>query len=206
MYVLPTRDLQLAPVIGKLFGTVSNDNVLQAINTYSNNSQVIFEQDNPITRQFNNLVNFVKNSMATSMDFVDRAVNVLSGKNKIRAIEKEEHFNFIPECMYEPILMCEPVKQLFMEDRIYGFGYKALPDEDVWGRLINNGKVHITKETKPDEVKFEWKWKFTDPVHTIEDIEAVEKTRGFICSWYEKEMQKEDRIRDITDWPNHISE
>ncbi len=206
MQILPMRDLQLAPIVGKLFGTVSDENVLNAINNYSESSNVIFGQDNPITKQFNNLVNIVKNSLQTSMDFVDRAVNVITNKNTLKPITKEEHFNFIPESMHEAILMCEPIKQLFLEDRIYGFGYKALPDEDVWGRLINNGSVYIDKDTKPDDVKFQWEWKSTDPIHTIEDIDAVEKTRGFICEWYDNEIKKDDRIRDITDWPNYISE
>lgn len=107
--------------------------------------------------------------------------------------------NGIPATMHEAILTFPPMRKLFENGEIQGFGMKPeqLPCEDVWGRLIDNGQVDVNPEIKEGDVlHFEWEYHAGDPIHSVDDIRAVRQTREWIEEFLEKTKY------DITDYPN----
>lgn len=86
----------------------------------------------------------------------------------------------IPPSMRQAIMMDERFRALLADERIYGYGYteSMLPEEDYYGRMIDNGKA---KDLQPgDEAWLRWHFKSTDPHLTTEELWAIEDTRNWI--------------------------
>jgi hypothetical protein len=82
------------------------------------------------------------------------------------------------------ILMYEPVLQGVREGRLDGFGYdvSSLPDEDVFGRLIDNFTCEDVASSSDDEgyYKVSGTLYSDDPDLSDDDLFAIHKTRDYI--------------------------
>ena len=125
--------------------------------------------------------------------------NTMDGIRPILSVIDLE--NGIPTSMHEPILTYEPVRRLFEEGKISGFGIKLedLPEYDVWDKLIKNGHVEIHHEMKAgDLIKLEWNYDKDDPMPTCDELHAIRMTRDWIADF----LTQTDY--DITNYPEKI--
>lgn len=187
--------LNSVPGLGRLVGSIGSDNLLRSINDEMNAGGFFggasdFLADSrrqfveTFVQPFREIGNAVR-SLVGHMDYDDTIIPIVS----------EEQLPNIPLCMHFPILQYEPVRKLFEEGRIFGFGYDYVPEDDPYGRLINNGTVPDVLEAMDDEGEFELNYEFlsTDPDLSFDELESIEETR----LWLEKYMKESNK--DFTD-------
>lgn len=209
MYGVPRvhslQTIAMTPTLGALTGSCHSQSVIDTLNSrWGNTGGVIFGQPgDPYADRYNALVSQVASNLIAADTVVLETNRVILEKNDIVAITSEEELSNCPHVMKLPILLYPPVRQLFEEDRIDGYGYKKenLPDEDVYGRLINNGRVQLTglPEGVPVPEWFEWIWKSDDPELSEEDLERIEATRGWLDMWLLEQMGPKGMKKDPTE-------
>lgn len=213
MYIAPIQSIDLMPDLGSLQGSFSSQAVLDKINnTAGAIGGVFFGQiGNPIETGFSSLMNIimprinkVQQVLTTTNQQLFKNVPV---QNVYKPITCEDELVNLPTCMQLPILMHEPVRQLLKDEMISGWGMeeKHLPQEDAYGRLINNGTFEVSEVTRNiKEPLIEWTWESCDPVLTLEDIDAIEESRRYVSEFLSKELAKKGSRRDPTDLTNKI--
>lgn len=204
--MMPISELPITPTMGALIGTSASTAVLDEINSmYNTQGGVIFgEQGDPYADRYNMLRSKVIDQLNTAELVIKEVKADVESPYKIRRITTEEGLRFTPISMQLPIIMHEPVKKLFIEGRIQGYDFdkEYLPEEDVFGRLINNGSADLSKyafEAEKPVDEFSWEWKTSDPDLTYDELDDIEVTRAFITSWLEQEMGEDGSMRDPTD-------
>ena len=193
--------LGVIPGIGSMLGTNHSPAVLERLQAQSG-GQVIFGQEgDPIADRYRAMCDLIHKHFDIANQAMERVRETIVNPNVFRPIECEEDLYNVAPCMQEAIITYEPIRQLIEDGRIYGYGVKPenLPEEDVYGRLINNGKV------KTDSKELEWMWKTDDPQLTETDLEAIEQTRGWIDAYLTMQMQPDGDYKDPTDPSNTIS-
>lgn len=195
-------EMPSAMPLGFYLGQSGSQAVLDELNASWRNSGtgVIFEQDS-FGDKFKAFSSFVTSQTQAISDTVKKAVEAVSCPNKIQEIVCEEDLRNIPACMYVPILTMPEIRPLFEGGQINGFGLDIsdLPDEDVYGRLINNGKIDTGDPNYDRESPMSWEWKSTDPLLTIEELEKIETSRAYISTFLEEQLGPEGERRDPTD-------
>lgn len=104
---------------------------------------------------------------------------------------KEQLLQGVPKRMEEIILTDPNIRQSFFDGELYGFGLEpeTVPTRDPWKHLLYNGATG-TQSGKGIMIRTS-----DDPIHTIEDLQAIDDTRRFIKSVF-------DEGYDPTDFPN----
>lgn len=126
-------------------------------------------------------------------------VNPLSDFRWINSMEELERG--IPLSMQIPILTHEPIRRMFEEGKLQGFSLHPcdLPEEDIYGRLINNGRVDLSGPPAEDgNYYLHYKWFLDDPDWTYDDIMMVRESRDWLTDFMNQTKF------DITDYPNKI--
>lgn len=184
---------------GVLLGTTGSSGLIASINESLGGSSFFKEVRDKFTEIRDSFIQKAVLPLQIGAQAVIRTVNILVNPDVIRPLVEEADFKAVPPCMYEPIIMFPPLKNLFIEGRVSGFGFNQedLPDEDVWGRLISNGTCEdVLAAAGPDgKVMLEWEFCSTDPKVSIEELDAVENTRHAILK-----MLNTTRY-DPTDYP-----
>ena len=213
MYIAPIAEALITPSLGSLLGTSASSDVLTYLNNqYGSQGGVIFGQPgDPLADQFNNLMNVVTSQLIQTERVVQAATQAIAEPYKIQAITSEEQLYNIPVSMQLPILMYAPIRELFEQDRIYGYGFhkECLPEEDVFGRLIDNGNVVFNPNFYDDKKIPEYiteEWRTTDPRLTDEELEDIARTREFVVQYLREQMKDGGEMRDPTDPSNKISQ
>lgn len=185
------------PTPGALFGTVAHSNLLESINVSLSNNQFFNGIDDFLTASRQAFVTNAIEPIRSSCNTIRNMVGGLLMENKMIPICSEEQLRNIPECMKLPILQYAPIRQLYDEARIFGFGYDFIPEGDPYHRLINNGTVHDVEAAMDDTGHFtlEWEWHSEDPELDFDQLDAIEETRAFIDKFLETDF-------DPTDYPN----
>jgi len=130
---------------------------------------------------------FIQNIIAP-IQAADRVIlqtmTALVNPDVIRPITNEEQLLAVPPCMQLPILMYEPIRNLLVQGRISGWGYEAdaLPLEDVYGRLINNGYCQDVLEAMDEDgvVTTESLIYGDDPDLADEELDNIRVTREYL--------------------------
>lgn len=164
---------------GRYFAQNQSSDVLSHMNVFMNN--VIYPQIQA-TYEFGNLVGI---SMLTDFKYID----------SVEELEKG-----IPPSMYIPLLSYAPIRNMFTAGKISGFGLlpDELPDEDVWGRLIDNGRVDLSEPCPETGRVMNYHWKLDDPEWTFEDLCVVRRSRDWLMDFMEKTHY------DFSDYPSKI--
>ena len=213
MYIAPLAEALITPSLGSLLGTSASADVLSYLNQqYGNQSGVVFGQPgDPLADRFNSLMTLVQTQLVDTNTMVQQTTIAVANPLQIRAITSEEQLYNTPVSMQLPILMYQPIRELFEQDRIYGYGFckENLPDEDVFGRLIDNGKVTLNKNFYEDGKipdYMEEEWKSTDPRLNFDELDAIEETREWVLKYLREQMREDGEMRDPTDPSNKISQ
>lgn len=200
--------MQMAPITpinvgsisaGALLGTTGTAQLVQSINESLGGSSFFGSVNDTFRDIRNSFVENIVRPIQQAAEAVSGVVIALMNPDVIRPLVKAEHFKTIPPCMYEPIIMFAPVKTLLEQGRISGFGFdpEFLPEEDVWGRLIENGTVRdLARNVDADGyITFNYEFRSTDPHASFEELDAVEQTRAHI------EYLLQNTMVDPTDYP-----
>lgn len=213
MYIAPLAEALITPSLGSLLGTSATSDVLSYLNNqYGNHNGVIFGQaGDPLADRFNNLMTLVQTQLVDTNRMVQQTTLAVSNPLQIQAITSEEQLYNTPVSMQLPILMYQPIRELFEQDRIYGYGFckENLPQEDVFGRLIDNGKVTLNKNFYADGKIPDYmveEWVTTDPNLTFDELDAIEETREWVEKYLREQMREGGEMRDPTDPSNKISQ
>lgn len=213
MYIAPLAEALITPSLGSLLGTSATSDVLSYLNNqYGNHNGVIFGQaGDPLADRFNNLMTLVQTQLVDTNRMVQQTTLAVSNPLQIQAITSEEQLYNTPVSMQLPILMYQPIRELFEQDRIYGYGFckENLPQEDVFGRLIDNGKVTLNKNFYADGKIPDYmveEWVTTDPNLTFDELDAIEETREWVEKYLRDQMREGGEMRDPTDPSNKISQ
>lgn len=188
------------PSLGMAIGSVANSELLQKLNAKIHSSG-FFQNVNDYIRQGREMfVNNFINPIRETYRKVKNTVKSLTMSDTIRPIITEKDFNNIPPCMYEPILTYQPVRDLFNDGRIFGFGLEPeqIRPDDPYDRMIHNGFTENLLDENVDlkEVECVSVWYADDPDITTEEIDYIEMTRMFI------DQILNDTPYDPTDWKN----
>lgn len=189
------------PSTATLFGTTSSQGVISMINDqYRDSNGVIFAMDrDPYRDKYMQFMTVVDTNARLLGNKLKLGLGVFNSDKKIIPITSPEQLDHVPRAMWLPILTYQPIRTLFENDQIFGYGLspEVLPDEDVYGRLIHNGECEFNTITPQKEVT--WEWRTTDPFLEVAELNAIEATRGFIDQWLAEQLGPEgDRI-DPTD-------
>lgn len=213
MYIAPLAEALITPSLGSLLGTSASSDVLTYLNRqYGNPNGVIFGQPgDPLADRFNNLMSVVQTRLMDTNRMVQQTVQAVANPTQIIPITSEDQLYHTPVSMQLPILMYEPIRELFMQDRIYGYGFckENLPQEDVFGRLINNGTVTLNSNCYEDGKIPEFmteEWVSTDPNLTFSELDMIEETREWVLKYLREQMKDGGEMRDPTDPSNKISQ
>ena len=200
---MPQLQLNVPVPINMMMGNTGNMSMMKEItSTLNSGSSVMFSHDNPLHQGFQAVQSILGHIDQGARQIQKTIGMVLQGKpvNHFTPIVDEEQLYNVPDCMKMPILMYEPVRQLWIQGKLQAWGLSptSLPygEPDPWTRLINNGTVNIMPGEKIPEY-FEWKFTSDDPEYEIEDLNALIETRGFVDWWLKKELSSENP-RDFT--------
>ena len=213
MYIAPLAEALITPSLGSLLGTSASADVLSYLNNqYGSQNGVIFGQPgDPLMDRFHNLMNLVQTKLIDTNQMIQQTTIAVTNPCQIQAITSEEQLYNTPVSMQLPILMYAPIRELFEQDRIYGYGFckENLPQEDVFGRLIDNGKVTLNQNFYADGKipdYMEEHWESTDPKLTFDELDAIEETREWVLQYLRAQMREGGEMRDPTDPSNKISQ
>ena len=176
--------VQEMPSMGALLGSVGSSRLLDDINnSFSGTS--FFGTIRDAYRDIRG--KFIQNVIApiqAADRMIMQTITTMVNPDVIRPITNEDQLQAVPPCMHAAILMHAPIRRLLEQGRISGWGYEAdaLPDEDVYGRLINNGYVPDALAAADDEgvVICESTWYSDDPDLSDDELTSIQKTRDFI--------------------------
>jgi len=194
--------LSMIPSIGSMLGTGHSAAVLEKLQSQSG-GQVIFGQEgDPVAERYQSMCRLINEQLASANQALAQVRQAVLCPNEYVAIQSIDDLYNVAPCMQEAIVMYRPVRELLEDGRISGYGINPsnLPDEDVYDRLINNGKTDTT--TKKE---LEWYWRTDDPKLTEADLEAIEQTRGWIDRFLLEQMEVGGDWKDPTDPANTIS-
>jgi hypothetical protein len=170
------------PSIGSLLGSTGSRALIQNINDTLGSSTYFGTARDAYSAIHNafieNIIIPIKQTAAKILDTTALYFN----PDIIKALFTLDDFKRVPPSMQESIVLFQPVRELLEQGRVTGWGFNPewLPAEDVYDRLINNGRVPDVLKAEKDEqgrITFTTRHVSTDPVLTHEQIEAIEETR-----------------------------
>ena len=178
--------LDAIPSAGALFGTVGRRNVMDAINNALGSSGFFGSAADIFAPYRSAFMSDIVSPLLRVSEAARNLVVAMVNPDEYRPLVTEADFAAIPPIMQMPIIMYEPLKRLLMDGKIEGFGYNPawLPEEDVYGRLINNCRcddIGAALVASGDN-RYDWHGTYwsTDPRLSEDELEAIEETRDFI--------------------------
>lgn len=194
--------LSMIPSIGSMLGTGHSAAVLEKLQSQSG-GQVIFGQEgDPVAERYQSMCRLINEQLASANQALAQVRQQVLCPNEFVTIQSIDDLYNVAPCMQEAIVMYRPVRELLEDGRISGYGINPdnLPSEDVYGRLIDNGRTDtVTKK------ELEWYWRTDDPKLTEAELEAIEQTRGWIDRFLLEQMEVGGGWKDPTDPSNTIS-
>lgn len=204
MIVTPIAHLSSHPHLGALTNTISSAPILEKFNAQWGSTGVVFGQASDPYKERYAKFNAVLDTYLVPVQEEVLALEEAASRPMYTAITSEEGLRDVPEHMQLPILLHKPVRELFEQDKIYGYDYdkKWLPDKDPYETLINNFAGEYSVEDVPAMVVGERST--IDPDITDDDVVAIDETRRFLDGWLEEQLKVGGNRTDPTDIDNKI--
>lgn len=201
MQVLDLQFIQRPLSASLLMGDQGSQRTLQALNQLCNvTAGTVYSEAGMMH------MNMVQESINNIVSKLITAKDMLSSISDLRAITCADQLCYIPEPMQLPILCMPEIRELHQQGKIFGFGIPidAVPKEDVYGRLINNGRVEIVGyKDNPEEIYQTWEYSTEDPDLSFSDLDNIESTRRFLKEFLAQQTS-EDAQLDPTSYPDQI--
>ena len=137
---------------------------------------------------------------------VERTLDVTLRPNKILPIESLEDLEQVPPCMYQAILTMPQMRKLYDEGMIRGWGVEPqdLPQEDVVGRLLENGSFSTLDPNYDREAPISWTFRSGDPIYNFDELSLLRSSREWIAEELERQLSEDGDNLDLTDVPNRM--
>lgn len=189
--------------LGSLLGTTGHQSLIDNINQRCGGGSFFGSMNDPFRDGFQTFMNTVITPIQEAGRILINTTNQLFHKDEYRVIDSEEELKKgIPPCMQLSILYFPPIRKMLDEERIYGFGIdpNTLDDEDVYGRILNNGKVEFDADSLPEDgtITFEWNETTDDPVLSDHEQMCLELTRQYAEEFL---LNDDTKHFDFTDYP-----
>lgn len=190
-------------------GSTGMQDVIEHMNAkwHTQGSGVIFGEG-VFGERYRAFTDLVSNRQSAAIAMVEKTIQSVACPDMFQVIDSREALEHVPPCMYIPLLTHAPLRKLLEEGRIGGWGVKPeeLPEEDVAGRMMNNGRFDtMNKEWMNDpEAGVSYVFKTGDPDYTIEQLNMIETSRWFIDEFLEQSLGPNGDNVDPTDIPNEI--
>lgn len=207
MQVMSLLTLPSSIPLTMLSGQYGQQGVLEELNSMWRNSGsgVIFGTDS-FSERFAAFSSMLGEKINTVKETVLKAVEKVCCPNKFQEIICEDDLRHVPVCMYIPILTDPNIRPVFESGKIRGWDVdiKDLPEEDVYGRLIKNGRFNTGDLDYDRNAPLTWTFHSDDPNLSREQLDMIEDARGF-CSTFLNDQLNGDML-DFTDLPNHMGQ
>lgn len=203
MDVMDMQFIQRPLSASMLMGDQGSQRTIQAINQLCNVTASTVYSDAGLAH-----MNMVQTSINNIVSKLVTANDILRSVTDFRPITQADQLCYVPAPMQIPILTMPEIRQLHQSGQIFGFGIPvdAVPEEDVYGRLINNGKVEVTStKDHPEDVYQTWEWRTDDPELSFSDLDNIESTRRFLREFLEAQSRAGGDQLDPTDYPNQMN-
>jgi len=208
MEVMSLITLPTSIPMSLLTGQAGHQAVLEELNASWRNSGsgVIFGTDS-FESKFQAFSNMLGERIESVKNTVLKAVETVCCPNKFQEISCEDDLYHVPACMFIPILTDPVIRPVFEKGKLDGWGVTAsqLPEDDVYGRLINNGRIDTGAEDYTRDKMMTWVVYSDDPDVTREDLNMVEYARGFCRDFLKRQMSDEGEDLDFTNLPNRMN-
>lgn len=209
MQILSVIDLPQAVPISCFTGATGMQDVLEHMNAAwrSSGSGVIFGEGmfGDRYRAFTELVTNRERAMVAA---VERSIQAVTCPDKSFVIESEEDLRHVPPCMYIPILTYAPMRKLFEDGMISGWGVKweDLPEDDAAGRQLENGRFRTwdPKWQENPDAGVTYNYRSGDPEYTRQQLEDIESSRPFFDTWLEEHLGPGGDHLDPTDLSRQV--
>ncbi len=213
MHVAPLAELDTNPSLGAVIGNTQSQHTLDQINAkWGGTATVSFGQiENPLNAGYRNFMNYIQGSLARTDRMVQEVTQSIMYPEHWRVIDSEEALAAPPAAMQPALLMTPGVFELFKEHKLSAWDWDpdTFPDEDVYGKQLNNGCVTIDPqdpESVPEYIVEEWNPALEEEFGmTDEQKEILIKSREYLTKLVNDEMSDNGLRRDITDLSNTIS-
>ena len=208
MNVLGLLHLPSSIPLGLLSGQYGQQAVLEELNASWRNSGsgVIFGTDS-FGERFRAFSNMLGERIETVKNTVLRTVEAVCCPNKFQEITCQDDLYHVPACMFVPILTEPSIRKVFEEGKLDGWGVTSeqLPEEDVYGRLIKNGRFDTGADDYDREAPIQWIYANDDPDVTREHLDIIEDARGFCSTFLQEQLGEDGDMLDFTNLPNRMS-
>lgn len=207
MQVLSLVSLPSPLPLGCFTGSFGTQAVLDELNsTWKNTgSGVVFGADT-FGDKFKAFSSMICAQAEEIKNTVLKTIEATCCPNKIQEISCVDDLCNIPVCMYIPILTMPEARALYEAGQINGWGIKPwdLPQEDVVGRLLNNGTFDTGSPDYDREAPVKWTFQTGDPSYDLEELSKIRTTRAFISTFIEEQLGDEGENFDFSDYPNRM--
>ena len=201
MHFVDIQFLQSPVSPALLMGDYGSQKTVQAINNLCNSAGGTVYSDQGLQH-----MTFFHDTMNNIVQNVISTESILRSLNEYRAITDQEQLCYVHPMMQLPIVCMPEIRKLHKEGLVYGFGIPvdAVPEEDVYGRLISNGEVVVESvKENPEDIYQEWIHRTDDPVLSESELDNIQTTRKFIREFLAKQEKQKDQVKlDPTDYPN----
>lgn len=209
MHVMRVLDVAVAPSIGMYTGQCGSQAVLDRLNAqWADAAGVMFSSGTGFSEHYNAFTQKIREMDKIAHEAISTAMIAACNPNKIMPLTCMDDLIVVPAAMHIPLLTSPKLRELYDSGQIYGWGvkYTELPQDDVVGRLIENGTIHLNafdptkkdgKAESPDCLTYQWQ--SFDPDYGVEELNDIQTSRGFIDSFLEEQLGKEGSRIDPTD-------
>jgi len=204
MRVLQILDVSAAPTLGMFTGHAGNSAVFERLNSrFADTAGVMFgSAQSFFSSKYDAFTSKIRELDKQAMEVFNAASAALFHPDTLIPINSMAMLENVPPCMHVPILTMPRMRELLNQGVIYGWGVDptSLPEEDVVGRLLDNGTIYFNHPDKPNDLPMTFTIKSDDPVYDFDQLSILRETREFIDNTLEAQL-KGDYL-DITDLPS----
>lgn len=196
------QTLGMMPSIGSMLGTGHSQAVLERLQAQSGGQVIFGLEGDPFADRYNAMCRLINEQLSSANKIINDVRRTVMYPDTYYPVQSIDDLYEVNPCMQEVIISYQPIRDLLTDNRISGYEINPanLPSEDVYGRLINNGKTDSVSKKE-----LEWLWKTDDPKLSEQDLEAIEQTRGWIDKFLLEQLAPDGEWRDPTDPSNTIS-
>lgn len=191
------------PEAGMLFGTRGNQTIIDHLNEESAFGSMVFGSDNDPFADRSNMFNRLFINVARDTEhLLERTASWLLDRDVIFELKEADDLAHVPAAMHMPILTYAPIKKLFEDGQIDGWGHEIdeLPDDGVWDRVINNGYIGPDPITGELPDVYEWERHIDDPEYTLEELSSLMESRRFIDEFIHEQLSEDGDRLDPTNY------
>ena len=191
------------PEAGMLFGVRGNQAIIDHLNEESAFGSMVFGSDNDPFADRANLFNRLFVNIARDTEhLLEKTASWLFERDVIIRLKEKDDLAHVPVAMHMPILTYAPIRKLFEDGQIDGWGHEIdeLPDDNIWDRVINNGYIGIDPLTGELPEFYEWEKHIDDPEYTLEELNDLMEARQFIDEFILEQLSDDGDMIDPTNY------